>query len=240
MEEKITFVLTSCGRIDLLKQTIHSFLRYNTYPIERYIVIEDSCTRNARMECEEFNVSLGSIIEFVFNDSKLGQTASIDTAYSMVTTPYVFHCEDDWQFYGKGFIEKSLAVMRDRPEILQTWIRPKNDGILNPIATKAFQTKDGVPFRRVMPVSFYTGRVLEDGSKETVFNYMGFSFNPGLKRMSDYNLLGSGGYHQFGQEHLIDHFYRDMGYSVTSITNNDADGYVKHIGNNRRVENTVH
>ena len=240
MEEKVTFVLTSCGRVDLLKQTLTSFFRYNDYPIERYIVIEDSCDRMVAMACDEMNKLFGNKIEFIYNQEKLGQTASIDEAYSSITTPYIFHCEDDWQFYGKGFIQKSISVLRDRPEILQAWIRPKNDGILNPIATKPFQTKEGVPFRRVLPVSFYTGRILEDGSKETVINYMGFSFNPGLRRISDYNILGSGGYHQFRQEHLIDHFYRDMGYSVVSITNNDADGYVKHIGYERRVENTVH
>lgn len=239
MEEKVTFVLTSCGRMDLLRQTLASFFRYNTYPIERYIIVEDSCNKFDHQECVEIGALYENKIEFIFNNQKLGQTMSIDEAYGRITTPYVFHCEDDWLFYGRGFIEKSLAVLRDRPDILQAWIRPKNDGILNPIATKVFYA-NGVPFRKVMPVSFYTGRILEDESKETVYNYMGFSFNPGLKRMSDYNLLGSGGYHGFKQEHLIDHFYRDMGYSVVSITNNDADGYVKHIGNDRRVEDTIH
>jgi hypothetical protein len=229
MEEKVTAVILSFGRMDLFKQTVYSFLRYNTYHIEKFIVIDDSCHRNIKQECEELNTSVGNIIEFVFNDSKLGQMGSIDAILGMVTTPYAFYCEEGWLFYGKGFIEKSLSVMRDRPEFLQVQIRSKNDGIINPIASKVFQTKEGVPFRRVMPISFYTGHILEDGSKETIYNHNGFSFNPSLMRMADYNLLGSGGYNQFGRDHLIDHFYRDLGYSIASITNNDADGYVKYI-----------
>jgi hypothetical protein len=38
----ITFVLTSCGRFDLLTDTIASFLAFNTAPIARYLVVEDS------------------------------------------------------------------------------------------------------------------------------------------------------------------------------------------------------
>lgn len=238
--EKVTFVLTSCGRLDLLEQTLNSFLRYNNYPIERYIIVEDSADPEIYEKCIELNKKYGNIFEFIFNEEKLGQTRSIDKAYSLVNTPYIFHCEDDWQFFSSGFIQKSLSVLRSRPDILQAWIRPKNDGMLNPIGPHVFFTEDGVPFRRVMPVSFYTGRVFENGEQETVMYYMGFSFNPGLKRIKDYNMLGSGGYSGAGLEHLVDAFYRDLGYSVVSITNNDMDGYVKHIGNNRRVENTVH
>jgi len=238
--EKVTFVLTSCGRLDLLEQTLNSFFRYNNYPIEKYIIVEDSTDPMVFEACKNLNSKFGNKLEFIFNEEKLGQTKSIDLAYSYVDTPYVFHCEDDWQFFSRGFIQKSLSVLRSRPDILQAWIRPKTDGMLNSIATNVFFTEDGVPFRRVMPVSFYTGRVLENGEKETVMNYMGFSFNPGLKRIKDYNILGSGGYHVARLEHEIDAFYRDLGFSVVSITNNDMDGYVKHIGYERRVENTVH
>ena len=136
--EKVTFVLTSCGRLDLLEQTLNSFLRYNNYPIERYIIVEDSADPAIYEQCRRLNERFGNIFEFIFNEEKLGQTKSIDNAYSLVTTPYVFHCEDDWQFVSRGFIQKSLSVLRTRPDILQAWIRPKTDGILNPIASNVF------------------------------------------------------------------------------------------------------
>ena len=34
MENQVTVVLTSCGRADLLKKTIETFLQFNTYPIK--------------------------------------------------------------------------------------------------------------------------------------------------------------------------------------------------------------
>lgn len=231
--DKITFVLTSCGRLDLLKKTLDSFFKYNTYPIERYIVTEDSADPEIFKECLKLNQSYKNIIEFIFNYEKLGQTKSIDKAYSKVMTPYVFHCEDDWEFYRSGFIEKSLMVFNSEPSVLQPWIRPKSDGHSNTFAQRIFQTPEGVQYRTILPINFY------NGEKELVRDYIGFSFNPGLKRMSDYHILGAQGYQQFGKEHLIDHHYRDLGYHVVSISINDNDGYVKHIGINRHVINTV-
>jgi len=34
-----------------------------------------------------------------FKLKNIGQIKSIDKAYSMVDTEYIFHCEDDWEFY---------------------------------------------------------------------------------------------------------------------------------------------
>jgi len=240
LDNMVTFLITSCGRLDLLERTIDSFLKFNQCPIERYIITEDSADPKIYKQCKELNKKYGGMLEFIFNKNKLGQSRTIDQAYSQITTPYVFHCEDDWEFYAGGFIEKSMALLESRPEILQAWIRPKADGILNAINSEVFYTENGIPFRSVVPTSFYTGQVLENGEKETVINYAGFSYNPGLKRMKDYFKLGSGGYSQFGKEHWVDKYYRDLGYRFVSMTMNDQDGYVKHIGWDRRVENTIH
>lgn len=237
--DKITFVLTSCGRLDLLEKTLDTFFKFNNSPIERYIVTEDSADKDVFEKCKELNKKYENRIEFHFNETKLGQTKSIDRAYSSIITPYIFHCEDDWEFYEPGFIQKSINILKSKPEILQAWIRPKSDGVLNTITPHNFFTEEGIPFRKVMPISFYTGRVI-DGQKEIVSNYMGFSFNPGIKRLKDWTMLGSGGYSQFKHEHLIDMYYRDLGFSVVSLSTKDNDGYVRHIGTNRRVENTVH
>ena len=41
----------------------------------------------------------------IFNENRQGQIKSVDYAYSMVETPYIFHLEDDWEFYESYFIE---------------------------------------------------------------------------------------------------------------------------------------
>jgi len=234
----ITFVLTSCGRIDLLQKTLDSFFAMNTASIERFIITEDSGDEKIFDACKELNSRYGNRIEFLFNRPKLGQTKSIDLAYSTISTPYIFHCEDDWEFYRPGFIEKSIAIAEDHPDILQSWIRPKSDKILSDMYSNVFYTRRGIAYRNIELTSYYTGRVI-DGKREVVSNYMGFSFNPGVKRLRDYSMLGSGGYSQFGEEHVIDAFYKKAGYRVVSLSVNDSDGYVKHIGWDRHVQNGI-
>jgi hypothetical protein len=41
-EDLVTIVLTSCNRPDLLKKTLESFIKHNTYPIKEAIIIDDS------------------------------------------------------------------------------------------------------------------------------------------------------------------------------------------------------
>ena len=219
--------------MDLLEKTLDSFFKFNTYPIERFIVTEDSAQEDIFDACIRLNKKYNNVLEFMFNENKLGQSKSIDKAYQTVTTKYVFHCEEDWEFYRSGFIEDSIRVLESSPKILQAWIRPKNDRILNKISEKVFEL-NGMKIRAVLPASFSTGDTNEDGTPMIVKNYMGFSWNPGLKRISDYRLLDNG-YTGMIREHLIDHWYRDNDFIVVSLSQTDSDGYVKHIGWDRRA-----
>jgi hypothetical protein len=91
-ESDITLVVTSCGRLDLLKTTLESFDRFNTAPIREVFITEDAgdegvhavIPANWKEHCTVF-----------VNRPKLGQLASIDLAYEHVSTNYIFHCEDD-------------------------------------------------------------------------------------------------------------------------------------------------
>lgn len=237
--DEITVVLTSCGRIDLLEKTLDSFFKYNTYPIKKYIIIEDSANQEVFDKCSKLNIEkYNNSLSFIFNYEKVGQSKSIDIAYSVVDTEYVFHCEDDWEFYRSGFIMDSINVLKTQPKVIQSWIRPKSDGILNKIDSEVFYLPNNVYVRRVLPTNFIVRGGNLDGSDIVINNYMGFSWNPGVKRLSDWKLL-NGGYSQFTHEHLVDAFYRDNGFIVVSISKDDNEGYVKHIGWNRRTINRV-
>jgi len=230
----VTLVLTSCGRLDLLEQTLDSFLEFNTYPIREYLITEDSADPVIFKQCRKLNRDkYNNKLKFIFNKVKLGQSKSIDLAYSRVKTPYIFHCEDDWQFYKAGFIEDSIGVLATQPKAIQAWIRAKNDGIYNTIQEQVYLIPGGYRVRIVNPCNFRAT------AETRVVNYIGFSWNPGVKRLLDWKLLPDG-YTGQGQEHLIDAFYRDLGYIVVSLSTNDQEGYVKHIGWNRRTINTIH
>ena len=233
--KKVTFVLTACGRNDLLEKTLDGFFKYNTHPIERYIITEDSADPKVFEECERLNrEKYDEKLEFIFNYEKLGQAASIDKAYSMVDTEYIFHCEEDWEFYRSGFIEDSIKVLETQPKVIQAWIRPKSDKILNKIEDKVYTLTGEVKVRRVLPISFIVKGANKDGTDIVVKDYIGFSWNPGVKRLKDWQQLPDG-YSGFVREHLVDHYYRDNGFMVVSLSTNDEEGYVRHLGWGRRA-----
>jgi len=238
---KVTFVMTACGRPDLMEKTLDSFFKFNTYPIERYIITEDSMDPEIFKVCKELNYKkYNNKLEFIFNERKLGQSKSIDLAYSKVTTDYIFHCEEDWEFYDDEFIEQSISVLEVDETVLQAWIRPKTDNILNDIKPEIYEI-NGIKVRDVLPKSFMVKGGAPNGTDLIVKDYMGFSWNPGLKRMSDYKLLNKG-YSGISAEHMIDAFYRThkKGFKVVSISESDGEGFVKHIGWGRRADDPIY
>jgi len=184
----ITLVVTSCGRNDLLARTLQSFYSFNSYSMKEVFIVEDW--------------------------NKEGQVQGIDKAYARVKTPYIFHCEDDWEFYQPGFIEKSLEILEKYPNILQVWLREHND-------------TNGHPIVRLPQFDVDT--------LDANWNWGGFSWNPGLRRLSDYQLLGKP-YTEFRgtsniSEHTLSRHYASLGYhaAITSM------GYVRHIGWDRAL-----
>jgi len=178
----ITFVLTSCGRFDLLEETLWSFFAQNTAPIARYLLIEDSGDAAVRKVATSFPLP----IDVVVNQPSLGQIASIDKAYATVNTPYVFHCEDDWRFLRPGFIEDSLVLLQHDPSISVVCCRrlDQQKRTLAPLLDAPVDTIGAVAHRKAHP---WHDRF-----------WHGYTFNPGLRRMSDYRMLGS--FKQWGDE----------------------------------------
>jgi len=170
-KDKITFALTSCGRFKELKNTLQSFFKYNTAPIDRYIIIEDSGDVKMKEKCIKLNKEYNNKFEFIFNPKRIGQISSIDNMYETIDTEYVFHCEDDWEFYNKGFIEKSMKILKSDDKILMTWLRELDDTNGHEVEEKIYNIED-IKFKRLS--TFW-----REG-------WGGFSFNPGLRRLKQY------------------------------------------------------
>lgn len=198
----ITCVITSCNRIGLLRQTIQSLTNY--YSFAEIIIIEDGGADLTEFQKQGIKV--------IYNNPKLGQIRSIDMAYSFVKTPYIFHCEDDWEFYREGFIEESMAILESYPSILQVHLREQNDMNGHPII-KLQNTFDLV---------------------DTNYKWRGFSFNPGLRRLADYTpytkIVGNPSKTSSPKdEQKIGEYYFEKGY-ITAIL---KQGAVSHIGQNQ-------
>lgn len=220
----ITGVLTSCGRHDLLVDTLHSFYRHNTLPLDKMIVVEDG----PEIPADEVRALFADrSIEWISTGENVGQMAAIDYAYSRVGTPYIFHLEDDWEFFRSGFIEKSLAILRAEPKCLQVWIRPLDDMNDHPLVGHEFRTGE-IPWRRLAYGHYGV--------------WHGFSFNPGLRRLRDYvSINGYGCHGRFDikyparTEEAISALYRRRDFFAVALSDDGGRGYVRHSGDHRHI-----
>lgn len=214
---KVTFVLTSCKRFDLLEPTLRSFFKYNTYPIEEYIIIEDSPNVDKlNSVLQKFNDIKFTVL---YNNPQIGQLPSIDRAYDLVKTDYIFHCEDDWLFYRPGFIEKSFSILHDNEKVINVWLREQNDTNRHPLEPTIYCTKDGVEYK-----------YLVTGFREVCH---GFTFNPGLRRTKDYDLIKP--YSKWADEGDLSNEYHKHEFRGAIL----LSGYVKHLGNHRKIRYSI-
>lgn len=216
---KVTVCLTSCNRFDLLKRTLDSFFNLNTYPIEKFIITEDSVQNHMK---ESILRDYGDKVELVFNPVNLGPFKSIDNMYETVNTDYIFHMEDDWEFKNNpNFISQSIDILEENSDIHQIWIR--DDAHPSWIEQQRHKTSTGVEFRKLI--------VPHCGA------WCGFSLNPGLRRLKDYKEMFPNGYaaHTVANEKLVitelmcNNHALSLGYRGVVMTNSACS----HIGGGR-------
>jgi hypothetical protein len=223
---EVTMVVTCCGRVDLLEITLESFFKYNTYPIKKVIITEDSGIKQNFQKVQSLVHCDLTIIE---NSTNIGQIASIDTAYSLIDTDYIFHCEEDWEFYDYGFIEKSFEILHTNLKLFTVWLRSYSD------------TKNhAIMFDEKFDLKHNDYYYLMDGIRKK--HWCGFTFNPGLRRTHDcmifhpYNNLEvrkeKNGLLMIGEIDLSI-YYQELGYRA-AITSKET-GYIRHIGGKRHV-----
>jgi hypothetical protein len=228
--EEVSAVVTSCGRPDLLEQTLTSFFSFNSYPIAKFIIVEDGVAPLEVARRFDFRCDY----ELLCTGERVGQIAAIDYAYSRVRTPYIFHLEDDWLFHADGFIEKSMLLLKLYDRCLQVYIRAVNDTNGHPISRWRHQD------------SFVAWRKMKYGYKAFGGEWNGFSFNPGLRRLADYTAIGGYGVHipcapglHASTEIALSKLYRKRGMFAAILTDRNGSGYVSHIGWNRTVSEHV-
>jgi hypothetical protein len=164
---------------------------------------------------------------FEIYTGKVGQIKAIDIMYAKVETPYIFHCEDDWMTTRTGFIQKSLAILEEKPMTCQVWIREPNDRNNHPAIGQVITLESGVKYQ-----------LMKTGFRGV---WHGFSFNPGLRRLADYQKLFPKGMYAdihwspsnpLQAEQLVGKQYFRHGFRAATL----LEGYCKHIGNNRHVQ----
>ena len=205
-----TVTLTSCGRFDLLERTLESLLPRLEGPCERIIIGEDSGDRRIMEVAGRFQTFP---IDVIVNRFRSGIKRNIDRIYEKVETEWVFHCEDDWEFYRTGFIRESFSVMQN-DAISSVSLRDISDsepGFWNPVYGGAHYIAD----------------------RDVAGEFAGLQFNPGLRRMSDYLAIGPYGNLSSGwsEEADVSMAYLRAGKRMALL----RSPAVRHIGDGRHV-----
>lgn len=223
MENKdITICLTSCGRFDLLERTIRSLItNWNIDFAPTVLLNEDSgnlLPESIYMLLDAFTAGSYHVLH-----GNKNQIEAIDRLYSLVQTPYIFHMEDDWEFTKPGFIGRSMDILESNPKIMQVWLREPNDRNGHPASGQVLKTDNGTKYQ-LMRIGYRR-------------DWNGFSFNPGLRRLSDYKFIGP--YSDIASfdpkqplkaEIEIGKKYLANGFRAATL----LTGFCKHIGGNGR------
>jgi len=207
MDRRVTLFLTSCNRPTLLKKTLESFTKFNTYPIEEAIIMEDSGLQGIN---DFVHTMVPYPVRILYADKRRGQMMSIENGIQYLKTSYVFHCEEDWEFYDYGFIEKSFEILDKDPTITTVQLRSHHE------LSSMYQ----FPIEKIPNDSYYI-------IGPSVGN---FSFNPGLKTLAVAKM-----FYPYSASNLLticegglDKAFRAIG--MRSALTDTVNGYVRHIG----------
>ena len=201
-----TLVITSCNRHPLLLRTLDSFIQYSDVKPKATIIVEDGGVNAPDwIKCEHQTRNLPNKV-WITNNPKLGQVGSIDRAYSEVTTEYIFHCEDDWEFLAPGFIFKSYEILNTYPHISQVNLRGDSWG------------------HTLVNDPRYPFKIAEPGWGG---GYGGLAWNPGLRRLSDYkNVFGTfATYDVAADGHVAAERQRLSGLGIHSAPGSSCDAW---------------
>nr|QBK85315.1 MAG: glycosyltransferase family 25 LPS biosynthesis protein [Iridovirus LCIVAC01] len=108
---RVTFTITTCKRYDLFEKTINSFINCceDLHMIDSWLCIDDNSSQEDRLKMQKKY----PFFRFYFKGKELkGHAQSMNIIWKQVKTPYLFHIEDDWQFFKKRpYISHCLSVL---------------------------------------------------------------------------------------------------------------------------------
>jgi Glycosyltransferase like family 2 len=211
LRDDYTLVVTSCCRLDLLERTLRSFYSHVDVAPKELIVVEDSAEEQVRDVVDALGVPAQTIVR----GARIGQVQAIDHAYAKVTTPLIFHCEDDWLFTRGGFIAESAVVLQAREDFSMVGLRPRAE--LNPLVRRS-------------PVQWLGEVAYLEMDPKLHPEHFGYSFNPGLRRLSDYHRIGP--YALLGEEADVSYAFKKAGYRTANL----EVPAVEHIGYGRHID----
>jgi hypothetical protein len=206
MKTPITFTITSCDRIDLLEKTLNSFMSINNYEIDEFIMSDDSGNEEIS---NHLKTKYGDKFKIISNNPKVGLSKSIDNLFRSAKNEFIFHCEDDWMFdTNLNLINDSLSILTENPDIHQVSVRHNYCNPHKPSGEK--QTTSTLVEYWILNQEFRS-------TPTQVWN--GYSWNPGLRRKSDYLKMFPNGVSEFGDEYDCANYTKKFDYKSAILVN---------------------
>ena len=205
-----SLLITSMDRDDLLKKTIESYLRVADIKPREIIIVDNGPKREMPTflnRLKHYNV------RWICDGINRGQIYSCDRLWAESKYDYAMWCEEDWVFVTGDFVKKSFDILEKHPEILTVTLRGDWN---HPLIQDAR----------------FPGIKIATPAWKGVWG--GFTFNPGLRRKSDYTKIGSYGKHcGYGTHGLsteipLSKLYANQGYVLAALPD-----HISHIGGGR-------
>lgn len=211
---KISLCLTIGRRPTLLKETLNSLLYREDF--QQIIAINDFRDQATNDVFKEL-CPAGILINL---DEQVGHHRAVDLMYSKVSSPYIFHCEDDWLFNSDLMIDESIRLLQLNKNIGSVCLRKIEDFNLSvEQQSKIISSQhEEIEFCRL------------DGMHE---QWHGFTFNPHVTSLLQWKEFGP--YSAFKKERHISRNLRSSGIFVAYL----QPGSCVHIGIDDSVSNPI-
>jgi GR25 family glycosyltransferase involved in LPS biosynthesis len=222
----VTFTITSCKRFNLFEKTINSFLNCceDIKKIDTWLCIDDNSCEQDRIKMKE------KYPFFTFYFKKIeekGHPQSMNIIRNLVKTPYIFHIEDDWQFFEKKhFISECIEVLGSDNKIGQCLINKNYAEVVDDI-----HIEGGFFNKTPNGLRYFIHEYTPDEKSQIEFNskhknakhcsyWSHFSFRPSLLKKSVLDIIG-----EYNQN--ISHF--ELEYSQRYVNNGYVSAFLESI-----------
>jgi glycosyltransferase involved in cell wall biosynthesis len=210
---EITAFILSCDRLDLLQQTINSFLATKDLPT-KIVIVDDSGKEEI---FDQLVSAYGSYADVICFPENRGLWWAKDFMVSFCSTKYIFYVEDDWLFLNTGYLVKSIKILEEHREI----------GSID-LSWRTFEEEGYDSYSpELIENEFYYKKPWQISPSH--LHWFCWHGSPNLKRRDDLILLGR--VEKYYTEWNIDRKFYSLGFRGVFL----KDRYVTHLGDYRSV-----
>ncbi|MDB5643172.1 MAG: hypothetical protein JWN07_2489 [Hyphomicrobiales bacterium] len=211
-----TLCLTAGGRPDLLDTTLETLLAFNRHCFSDFIVVNDFGDQATNVIVRKHLPQA----RLISHERQRGHHVSIDEMYAAVSTPYIFHCEDDWLFDPVCFIPACFKVLLNEPGASQVTVRHAD-----------CQRTSGLLPEQVYCIA--DSQAYEKSKVLSIRDWGHYTFNPSLLRRDLWATIGP--FQKYYKESDVNDACQTRGLTSARL----VPGVCRHLGGGRHMHDNM-